>query len=157
MEGPAFLARGGGRWLRVEAAIDIRAPRDQVMEIYLDVERWGRTFAPTIRSAHILEERGGWRLIQVDHRQEGLVCNRLCVGGGEVVVEEGKAHFDGVFRNEFIEAGDGAGTRLRVTGSLRFKGAYRLLALLAPGFVRREARKRLRVYVLERMRIASEA
>jgi hypothetical protein len=145
------------RGIEVRAAIEIRAPRERVRAVYLDVAHWWRTFPRTIESARVVGETDGVQEILVNHKAEGLVPNRLTVTDGyRVWLEERKRRYDAVFLNEFEAIEDGAATRYVVTADINLKGIYRALRLILSGYVRRRALRQITEYVLEPLRAAAE-
>lgn len=145
------------RAIEVRATVDIRAPRERAVAVYLDVAHWGRTFPRTIHSARIVREANGSQEIVVDHKVEGLVTNRLTVADGyRIWLEERKKRFDAVFLNEFDAIDGGLATRYGVTGYVSLKGIYRALQPLLRAYVRRRALRQITEYVLEPLRAAVE-
>ncbi len=142
--------------IEVEVATEIDARADRVASLYLDVDRWHRTFEPTIRRARVVHEENGVRDILVDHRMEGEVPNRLGITeDGAIWLEEHKPKYDAVFFNRF-EATSATTTRYRLRGHIRPTGVYRVVGWLFRPLVRRLARRRMTEYVLDPLRVAAE-
>ncbi len=142
--------------IQAQASIDIAAPPERVAAVYCDVEKWGETFPATIEQAQVIETGDNWRQIEVTHKQEGCVTNTLIfLSDTEIGLEESKKKFTASFLNQFEPAADSS-THYVITAYIGLKGVYKVLKPFVKGYVRRQALKRMRDYVLEPLKTAAE-
>lgn len=144
--------------IRAEAAIDIAAPPEYVAAVYRDVEKWGETFPATIEHAQVTETGDNWNRIEVAHKKEGHVPNMLIfLSDTEIGLEESKKKFEASFLNKFERAA-GGGTHYVMTAYINLKGVYKVKVLkpFLKGYVRRQALKQMRSYVLVPLKTAAE-
>jgi hypothetical protein len=124
--------------LQVQVTTTVQAPRQTVLDVYADYQRWPRLF-PTISGVRLLRREGPKLVLEVDH-VEGKVVNELVVRPpDEIDLWEEKRHYDARFRSRF-ETVPG-GTRFTVRGGIYLKGWARLLRPFLRGFVRRQLRR----------------
>ncbi len=141
------------RWgaVHAEEAITVRAPRDDVMALYLDYERWPQLFPATIRGVRLLRRDADVSTVEVDHRTEGRVINVLRRRApGVIELGESKPRYEATFVNRFDPVAEG--TRYTVVADVRLRMPYALLAPVLRPVVRRSVRR----YVLEPMRAYAE-
>jgi hypothetical protein len=141
--------------IQAEAAIDISASPEYVASLYRNVEKWGETFPATIASARITNYGTNWKEIDVEHKKERRVPNTLIdLSDNEIALKESKRKFSASFINRFEPASDG--THYVIRAYIRLKGIYRLLKPLLKGYVRRQAIKQMKTYVLSPLKAAAE-
>lgn len=142
--------------IRVEAAIDIAAPPEQVAAVYRDVEKWGETFPATIAHAQVIDTGDNWQHIQVAHKKQGSVPNTLIfLSDIEIGLEESKKKYDASFLNRF-EPGIRGGTHYVLTAYVTLKGIYNLFRPLLIGYVRQQMLRQMGRYVLIPIKTAAE-
>ena len=142
--------------IQAEAAIDIAAPPEHVAALYRDVESWGATFPATIEQARVIETGDNWLRIEVAHKNEGRVPNILLLLSDTVIgLEESKKAFNASFLNRF-EPGAKEGTHFVTTAYITLKGFYKMLKPFLKGYVRQQALKQMKRYVLEPLKTAAE-
>jgi hypothetical protein len=136
--------------LHIETSMLVHAPWERVAAIYGDYRSWPQLF-PTIHGVKLVREEPGRIEVEVDH-DEGIVPNVLTwLGRDTVRLDERKRLYDATFVNSFEAAG--GNTRYRVAADIRLRGAYRLLAPLLRGLVRR----RIERFVLAPVKARAEA
>jgi Polyketide cyclase / dehydrase and lipid transport len=124
--------------LLVEVSTTVQAPRETVLDVYADYQRWPRLF-PTISGVRLLGREGPKLVLEVDH-VEGKVINELVVRPPDQLdLWEEKRRYNARFRNR-LETGPG-GTRFTVRGEIYLKGWARLLRPFLRGYVRRRMRR----------------
>ena len=129
----------------------VRAAPEKLASLYLDYPGWPRLYPATIAGVELLRERPGEITVEVDHRTEGRVVNVIRPRSPTVIaLDELKARFAATFVNRFDASP--AGTQYTVEAEIRFRGLYALLGPALAGI----ARKRIRRFVLEPMRVAAE-
>jgi hypothetical protein len=136
----------------IEAVVTehIDAPAERVRALYEDPGNWARLFPATIRAARVVRTDGTTTVVAVDH-VEGAVLNVLrSVSPTRMELEEWKRRYDATFTNEFTP--EPGGMRYTLTGAVRLKWPYRLLA----PFVKPLVRARMRRYVVEPLKRAAE-
>ncbi len=137
------------------AGVNIATPPERVAAIYRDVETWGDTFPATIATARITRSGENWKEIEVEHKKEGWVANLLVdLSDTEIALEENKKNFSATFLNRFEPYAEG--THYVIQAFIQLKGIYKVLKPLIKGYVRRQAIKQMRSYVLEPLKIAAE-
>lgn len=142
--------------IQVQAAVDIAAPPRHVAAVYRDVEKWGDTFPATIEYAQVTETGDNWEQIEVAHKKEGRVPNTLVfLSDTEIGLEESKRIFNASFLNKFEPSAKG-GTHYVITAHISLKGVYKVLEPLLRSYVRRQALKQMKSYVLEPLKTAAE-
>ncbi len=142
--------------IQAQAAIDIAAPPDHVAAVYRAVEIWGETFPTTIEDAQVTETGENWKQIEVAHKKEGRVPNTLIfLSDTEIGLEESKKKFTASFLNQFEPVADG-GTHYVITAYISLKGVYQVLKPFVKGYVRRQALKQMKDYVLHPLKTAAE-
>ena len=142
--------------IQAEAAIDIAAPPNHVATVYRDVARWGETFPASIEQAYVVEEGDNWKQIEVIHKKEGRVPNTLIfLSDTEIGLEERKHIFNASFLNKF-EPGAKGGTHYAITAYISLKGVYKVLKPFLKNYVRRQALKQMKSYVLDPLKTAAE-
>ena len=142
--------------MRTQAAIDIAAPPERVASVYRDIEKWGETFPATIEHAQVIETGDNWKQIEVSHKTEGRVPNTLIfLSETEIGLEEHKKRIDASFLNEFKPAADG-GTHYVITAFINLKGIYIVLKPFLQGYVRWQALKQMKSFVLDPLKPAAE-
>ena len=143
--------------IQAQAAIDIAAPPDHVAAVYRSVEMWGKIFPATIENAQVIEIGDNWKQIEVTHKKEGRVLNALIfLSDREIGLEESKKKFTASFLNQFEPAADG-GTHYVITAYISLKGIYNVLKPFVKGYVRRQALKQMKDYVLRPLKTAVES
>jgi hypothetical protein len=146
-----------GDAIQAEADIDIAAAPEQVAAVYRNVQDWDKTFPATIECAQITQSGDHWKEIEVTHKQEGCVPNRLIdLSATEIGLEESKKKFNATFVNRFEPANDG-GTHYVIRGYFCLKGIYRVLRPFLVGYVRRLALRQMNTYVLRPLKTAAES
>ncbi|MBX5480870.1 MAG: SRPBCC family protein [Myxococcaceae bacterium] len=131
-------------------SIQIAAPPERVVALYLDVAHWHELFPATIRAARIVRSSPEEVEIEVDHL-EGKVPNFLRQKSPtEIELDEHKRLFRATFSNRF-EPHEG-GTRYTLVAHVQLIGWARLLT----PFVGPVVRSRMRRFVLEPMKAAAE-
>lgn len=124
--------------LQVEVSTTVRAPRQTVLEVYADYQRWPDLF-PTISGVRVLRREDAKLVLEVDH-VEGTVLNELVVRPpDELDLWEDKRRYDARFRNRFEPIAEG--TRFTARGDIHLKGWVRLLQPFLGGFVRRRMQR----------------
>ena len=142
--------------IQVQAAIVIAVPPQHVAAIYRDLETWHETFSATIEQARITETGDNWKQVEVIHRMEGQVPNKLIfLSETEIALEESKKQFDAVFLNQFLPLAQ-RGTYYTLTAYIMLKGVYKLLKPFLQGYIRRRAIEQMSRYVLEPLKRAAE-
>ena len=137
--------------MRAEAATVVRAPPDRVRALYLDFAHWPALFPATIAGTRLLRREGDALAVEVQHRTEGRVLNRLRPCGPDAVeLWESKRRYEATFLNRFDA--DAAGTRYTVVAAVRLRWPYALLGPLLRPVVRRALRRS----VLAPVRAAAE-
>ncbi|WP_242353496.1 MULTISPECIES: SRPBCC family protein [Anaeromyxobacter] len=151
-EGDPELGSGrSGSPVRVTISTHIDAAAEQVLALYADPARWPTIFPATIVAARVVRAEGGELVVEVQHRREGKVPNRLRqVSPTCLALEESKRRYDATFVSEFIP--EPGGMRYTLHGAVRMKGAYRLLS----PFLRPVMRAQMRRYAVEPLRAAAE-
>jgi hypothetical protein len=124
--------------LQVQVTTTVQAPRQTVLDVYADYQRWPRLF-PTISGVRLLRREGPKLVLEVDH-VEGKVVNELTVRPPDTLdLWEEKRRYEARFLNRF-ETVPG-GTRFTAGGDIYLKGWARLLQPLLRGYVRRQLRQ----------------
>jgi Polyketide cyclase / dehydrase and lipid transport len=124
--------------LQVEVSTTVQAPRQTVLDVYANYQRWPGLF-PTISGVRLLRREGAKLVLEVDH-VEGKVLNELVVRPpDELDLWEEKRRYNARFRNSFEPAPEG--TWFTAHGDIYLKGWARLLQPLLGGFVRRQMRR----------------
>jgi hypothetical protein len=142
--------------IQAEAAIDIAAPPKRVAAVYRNVEKWEEIFPATIAHAEVIETGDNWQQIEVAHKKEGRVPNLLIFRSDtEIALEESKKLFDASFLNKF-EPGTLGGTRYVITAYINLKGIFNVLKPFLKRYVRQQALKQMKSYVLDPLKIAAE-
>lgn len=142
--------------IQAEAAVDIAAPPERVAALYRNVEKWAETFPATIAYAHVIETGSNWEKIEVSHKKEGRVPNTLIfLSDTAIGLEESKKRFDASFLNTFEPNANG-GTHYVVTAYISLKGIYKVLRPLLVPYVRQQALKQMKSYVLNPLKTAAE-
>lgn len=142
--------------IQAEAAIDIAASPNHVATVYRDVASWGETFPATIEQAHVIEEGDNWKQIEVIHKKEGRVPNTLIfLSDTEIGLLESKKIFNASFLNKF-EPGAKGRTHYAITAYISLKGVYKILKPFLKGYVRQQALKQMKNYVLNPLKTAAE-
>jgi hypothetical protein len=142
--------------IQIQAEIDIAAQPERVAAVYRDVDRWGEIFPATIERAKVIQRGDNWEEIEVTHKMEGRVPNTLIfLSATEVGLEESKKRFNASFLNRF-EPAAGGGTHYLITAYISLKGIYKVLKPFLMGYVRRQALKQMKNYVLEPLKAVAE-
>ena len=142
--------------IQAQAAIDIAAPPKHIAAVYSEVEKWGETFPATIERAEVSETGDNWKQIVVTHKNEGRVPNTLIfLSETEMGLEESKKRFNASFLNQFEPAANG-GTHYVITAYISLKGIYKALKPFIKGYVRGQALKQMKSYVLDPLKTAAE-
>lgn len=137
--------------VRTSVTTTVRAPRDQVVALFLDYTRWPSLFPETIAGTELVRRDAYSRVVMVDHRREGHVMNVITAcPDGVVVLREFKRRYIATFVNRFAVAR--AGTRYTIDAEVRLTRPYALVAPLLRGVVERALRR----YTMEPLRVAAE-
>jgi hypothetical protein len=142
--------------IQAQAAINIAEPPEHVAAVYRAVEKWSDIFPATIEHARVIKTGDNWARVEVTHRMEGRVPNTLYfLSDIEIGLEESKRLFNASFLNRF-EPAAGGGTHFIITAYISLKGIYKVLTPFLTGYVRRQALKQMKRYVLEPLKNAVE-
>jgi len=138
--------------LSIETFIDIQAPPELLMAIYLDYERWPQLFPATIKGVRLVGIELQQLVVEVDHLYEGKVLNILTLSdNSQITLEEFKPRYNAIFINRFHECCENR-TRYQIKAIIKLKGLYTLASL----FIRRLVLKRIGEYVLLPMKNYAE-
>jgi hypothetical protein len=142
--------------IHAQTALDIAATPKHVAAVYCEVERWGEIFPATIKRAQVTETGDNWKQIEVTHKNEGNVLNTLIlISDSEIGLEESKKRYNASFLNQF-EPGVNGCTHYVITAYISLKGIYKALQPCIKGYVRWQARRQMKKYVLDPLKISAE-
>lgn len=129
--------RRSRRWNSVQAKVSltVQAPREELVHMYLDYERWTQRFPETFRDVRLLRQDADRILVQVDHGDGPALGTIKRISEYEIELAEREPRYSVKVFNRFERVGDA--TRCVIIMDLRLKGAYALIAPILSPVVRR--------------------